>query len=610
MQSTQPTSHRFIRAEEAESLSGLFLRRTELTPESPAFHQFDRRRQQWITHSWREMRQRVARWQQGLARESLAPGDRVALLLANSVEWVCCEQAAMSLGLVVVPLYTWDSPENLAWLLADSGARLLLTGTWHQWGMLLPHVHLFPDLAKVLCLEEDVDANGPVPLVPVPTWLPREAEMEPPASLRPDDVATIVYTSGTTGPPKGVMLTHRNILWNAEALQQVVPSYPSDVLLSFLPLSHSFERTVGYYAPMMAGSSIAYVRSVKQLGEDLLAIRPTILISVPRIFEKLHARVEKRVAAKGVIARRLLELTVETGWQWFCYRQGRAPKPGLGTRILHPLLQRLVAKKIRDRLGGRLRFAASGGAPLQEPVARFLLSMGIPLLQGYGLTEAAPVISTNTLERNDPASVGPPLPGVQCRIGKDRELLVRSPGVMAGYWNRPEQSRQAVDSRGWLRTGDVVEIRDNMLYIRGRLKEILVTSTGEKVAPVDLETAIRADPLVEQVMVVGEGRPYIAALLVLRREPWHELAAELGIDGDDPASLRNEAATRAVLDRIGPRMRKFPAPARVRAVALLPEPWSIDNGLLTPTLKLRRRRIEQRFAGTIRELYGGQDIPG
>ncbi len=598
--------HHVISASEALTLHGLFAIRARLSPDQAAFHQFDTAGRQWRTYSWGDMLAMIARWQEALARESLAPGERVALLLANSVQWVCCEQAALSLGLVVVPLYIWDSPENLAWLLADSDARLLLVGTWHQWCLLLPHVHRFPGLARVICLEDEAAAgNGPLPVIPVSAWLPETTGALKSRTADPDELATIVYTSGTTGPPKGVMLSHRNILWNAEALQQVVPSHPGDVLLSFLPLSHSFERTVGYYAPMMAGSSIAYVRSIKQLADDLLAIRPTILISVPRIFEKLHARVEQGLESRGMLSRWLFRMTTEVGWAWFEYTQGRLPEPGLRVRLLHPLLQRLVAARVRGRLGGRLRFAASGGAPLQEEVARFLLAMGIPLLQGYGLTEAAPVISTNTLERNDPASVGPLLPGVRYRIGNNGELLIKSPGVMLGYWNQPEQTRQAFDDQGWLRTGDVVEISHGMLYIRGRLKEILVTSTGKKIAPMDLEMAISADPLVRQAMVVGEGMPFIAALLVLRREAWQELAADLGLDPDDPASLEAEPARQALLERLDRRLHRFPRHARIRSVALLLEAWTPENGLLTPTLKLKRQQIEQRYRDAIAHLYRG-----
>ena len=598
--------HHVISASEARTLHGLFATRARLSPDQAAFHQFDTAGRQWRTYSWGDMLAMIARWQEALARESLAPGERVALLLANSVQWVCCEQAALSLGLVVVPLYIWDSPENLAWLLADSDARLLLVGTWHQWCLLLPHVHRFPGLARVICLEDEAAAgNGPLPVIPVSAWLPETTGALKSRTADPDELATIVYTSGTTGPPKGVMLSHRNILWNAEALQQVVPSHPGDVLLSFLPLSHSFERTVGYYAPMMAGSSIAYVRSIKQLADDLLAIRPTILISVPRIFEKLHARVEQGLESRGMLLRWLFRMTTEVGWAWFEYSQGRQPKPGLRVRLLHPLLQRLVAARVRGRLGGRLRFAASGGAPLQEEVARFLLGMGIPLLQGYGLTEAAPVISTNTLEQNDPASVGPLLPGVRYRIGNNGELLIKSPGVMLGYWNQPEQTRQAFDDQGWLRTGDVVEISHGMLYIRGRLKEILVTSTGKKIAPMDLEMAISADPLVRQAMVVGEGMPFIAALLVLHRGAWQELAADLGLDPGDPASLEAEPARQALLERLDRRLHRFPRHARIRAVALLLEPWTLENGLLTPTLKLRRQQIEQRYRDAIAHLYRG-----
>lgn len=598
-----------ISAAEAVTLPGLLACRIARTPDLPAYQQYDRKEKRWVTSCWQEIGRQVARWQKGLQQEPLAVGDRVAILLANSIEWVCFEQAALALGLVVVPLYTWDSPENIAYLLQDSGSRLLLTGTGELWGKLAPHQALFPKLDKVICLEDSsaLKSSGPA-VCSMAAWLPDDAASVDIHVDDPGSLATIVYTSGTTGPPKGVMLSHTNILWNAEAILKVIPCYPSDILLSFLPLSHTFERTVGYYTPMMAGCSVAYTRSMDNLAEDLQSIRPTIIISVPRIFEKVYAKVSKQLQKKNSVARRLFQLTLDTGWHHFETAQGHAPASFIREHLLWPLLQGVVAANVLDRLGGRIRFAVSGGAPLQEVVSRFFLSLGLPLIQGYGLTEAAPVISTNTPDHNIPASVGPPLPDVQCRIGPDNELLVKSPGLMSGYWNMADKSREAIDGEGWLHTGDVVEIKNGNIHVRGRLKEIIVTSTGEKIPPADLEMTLVADPLFEHAMVIGEGRPYLVALLVLHPSLWQELADQCGLDGAAASSLQAPAVKTAVLKKIETLLHGFPGNARIRQVGLLLDDWSIENGLLTPTLKLKRSEIENRYAAAVRELYKGHDV--
>lgn len=278
-------------------------------------------------------------------------------------------------------------------------------------------------------------------------------------------------------------------------------------------------------------------------------------------------------------------------------------------RLLWPLLKHLVADKVISRLGGRLRLAVSGGAPLYGPISRFFIGLGLPLLQGYGLTEAAPVVSANRPENNIPESVGEPLPGIEVMTGVNDELLVRSPGVMMGYWNRPGETREAVDMEGWLHTGDQAEIVNNHIFIRGRLKDILITSTGEKVAPAEMEMCITQDPLFDQALVIGEGRPYIAALLVVNLPAWESLAAALSLNPDDPAALDSPVTTEVALAKMKELLHAFPGHARVRAVHLTLEGWSVENGLLTPTMKLKRPEIEKRFLAEIRQLYAGHDIP-
>ncbi|MBW2080984.1 MAG: AMP-binding protein, partial [Deltaproteobacteria bacterium] len=461
-----------ISCAEAGTLPGLFQQRIERTPETVAYQQYDPAEKQWISYTWQEVHLQYSRWQQALAGENLEAGDRVAIVLRNSVEWVCFEQAALSLGLVVVPLCTWDNPENIAYVLTDSGSRILLVGTNQQWQALAEHCAGLPALELILCLEKEkvTWTQQKIKFSYVTDWLPERPEAPVNRATNPHELATIVYTSGTTGYPKGVMLSHLNIIWNAEAVLKVNPGYREDIFLSFLPLSHTFERTVGYYVPMMAGSSVAYARSSKDLGEDLLIIRPTVLISVPRIFERMYAKIQQQLKKKGALARFLFRWAEEVGWYRFEATQGRGKYANLVKRIIWPILHRLVAAKVLARLGGRLRFAVSGGAPLQERLSRFFIGLGLPLVQGFGLTETAPVISASRLENNVPASVGEPLPGVEIKIERNGELLTRSPGVMLGYWNRPEDTRAAIDNDGWLHTGDMAEVLDHRIFIRGRLK--------------------------------------------------------------------------------------------------------------------------------------------
>jgi long-chain acyl-CoA synthetase len=517
---------------------------------------------------------------------------------------------------VPVPLYTTDSLANIAYILGDSGTAILLVESEAQWAALVPHRDTFPALEKVLCLQRtDTATEGTAPAFAcVDEWLAEagaggDAHDEGPAE-DPGALATIVYTSGTTGRPKGVMLSHRNVISNIAAVLARVPVYLDDVFLSFLPVSHAFERTTGYYLPVATGSCVAYARSVRDLPADLLTVGPTVLISVPRIYERVYAKVQQGLAEKGAAAQKLFQWAEQAGWQCFEAAQ-RHERPGAVARLTWPVLRRVVADKILSRLGGRLRLAISGGAPLYGAISHCFVGLGLPLLQGYGLTEAAPVVTGNTLEDNVPESVGTPLPGIELRLGDEEELLVRGPNVMLGYWRNPEATASAIDAEGWLHTGDVARIAaDGHVFIVGRLKEILVLSTGEKVAPADLEMAITQDPLFDQAMVIGEGRPYLAALLVLNPDAWHTLAVGLGRDWEDAVRQQDPKLTELALGRIEVLLQSFPAHARVRRLWLALEPWTIENGLITPTMKLKRPQLEAGFAREIAGLYAGHAVYG
>jgi long-chain acyl-CoA synthetase len=596
-----------ISAEIAGTLDGLLYQRVRRTPDSVAYRRYDALRKLWTETTWNEVGRAMARWQTALAAEELLPGERVAVHLRNGKEWVYFDQAALACALVVVPLYTDDRPENIAYILRDSAARVLLVQDLPGWKRLAPVLKDHEELKRVLILNapesppEEAEADERVRFVPA--WLPAESRALERRAGDPHALASIVYTSGTTGRPKGVMLSHYNMLAIAHAALTMIEVYQEDLFLSFLPLSHTLERTAGYYLPMMTGSTVAYARSVPQLAEDLLTVRPTVLIAVPRIFERVFVRIQGQLEKQSALARALFRLTNEVGWRRFERQQQRA---GWHPKLLAwPLLKRLVADKVTAKLGGRLRLTVSGGAALPVPVAKTFISLGVPILQGYGLTETSPVISVNLPHDNDPASVGVPLNGVEVRVGENDELLVKTPGRMIGYWNNHAATAEMIDPEGWLHTGDQARIEHGHIYITGRIKDILVLSNGEKVPPMDMEMAICLDPSIDQAFIVGEGRPYLAAILVLNPDGWLGLARHYGLDDYAETSLEDEKLRNHFVTVIRQHLSDFPGYAKVRRVILVREPWTVDNGLLTPTLKVKRAPVLAKFTHRIEALYAG-----
>ncbi len=587
------------------TLHGLFRARVAATPDQVAYRQFDEATGAWVSYSWAQIAAEVARWQAALVREGLVPGDRVALMLKNCVEWVIFDQAALGLGLVTVPLYLDDRPDNAAYILEHADARLLLVEGKFQ------HRKLAEIAGPVACLQRIVSLVAPenglaesgLPIVVAADWLAAAADTPVPAcALGADDLASIVYTSGTTGRPKGVMLTHANMLWNAYYASQCTDFGGHAVFLSFLPLSHTLERTAGYYLPMLIGGEVAYARSIAQLARDLEEIRPTALISVPRIYERVYGRIQDGLAKKKPLARKLFDLAVRVGWRRFERAQGRAGwHPEL---LLWPVLDKLVARTVIDKLGGRLTVAVSGGAALSPDIARVFIGLGVPIYQGYGLTETSPVVCVNRPESNLPASIGRPMPGIEVRIGDNDELLTRSRCVMRGYWKNEEATRAIIDADGWLHSGDKARLDEQGHFtIIGRIKDIIVLNNGEKVPPSEMESAILLDPLFEQVMLVGEGKPYLAALTVLNEEHWQEFAASLDIDPRQPSALSNPKVLKALTQRAAAHLKHFPGYAQVRRLHPELNPWTVDNGLLTPTLKVKRNLVLDRYRAAVEAMY-------
>ncbi len=594
-----------ITPEEAPTIPEVFRERVKRSPDAVAYRYFDDGGQ-WREITWRQVADEVARWQSAFLKEGLQAGDKVALMLRNSPSWVVFDQAALSLGLVTVPVYIDDRPDNVAYILNHAEVKLLAVQENEQWKALLACSTPLEYVQRIVSLEApgESDRAADKRLAAADEWLKGADEAPQTRACQPESLASIVYTSGTTGRPKGVMLSHKNFLSNAWASIQCAPVGSDDVFLSFLPLSHTLERTAGYLLPLMIGAQVAYARSVPQLAEDLVTIRPTVLISVPRIYERVYGKIKDGLKEKPPLAQKLFGLAVDVGWARFEHEQGRAPWSS--KLLLWPLLDKLVASKVLEKLGGRLRIAICGGAPLSSDVARLFIGLGLPLIQGYGLTEFSPVISVNRLDDNIPSSIGTPLPGVEVRIGEDDELQARGDSVMLGYWKNEEATREVITEDGWLRTGDKARIDpDGHLYITGRLKDIIVLATGEKVPPADMEMAIALDGLFEQVVVIGEGRPYLSALVVLNPEHWAVLAREMGVNPEDPGCLCEHKVTKVVLDRLARCIKDFPGYAQIRSVTLYLDPWTVENGFLTPTLKIKRSRVMEACAEDIEAMYAG-----
>lgn len=603
---------RFEALSRLKTLDQFIPTRTAVAPHTEALRQFDRRSNTWERISYRDLSERIMVWRRAFAKLGLERGDRVAILLPNGVDSVCCDQAVLANGCVPVPLHAIDTAGSSAYIIADSEAKVLVTTRQNRWDSIYLAHTVMPKLKEVIFTEESAPErrNDGVRHWDLENWLATGHDVtELPEGPQEDDLAAIVYTSGTTGRPKGVMLTHKNVVSNVvNTLKTVLPA-PGSVFLSFLPVSHTFERQCGYYLALGMGCTIVYTRSIQQLAEDFRIVRPNVIISVPRIYERIYAKVQAKLARESAFVRFMFNWAVEVGWRRFCKRFGMPVEKSSTSwldPIVWPILDRLVSRTLLDQFGGQVQVAISGGAALSSKIAKVFCGLGLVITQGYGMTESSPIIAGNSTTYNHPHTVGKPLPGTQVRLGEDNEIQVKSDSIMKGYWNRPEDTKQAFTEDGWFKTGDVGEFdKEGYLRIVGRIKEIIVTSTGEKVPPADLEQAIEIDPLFEQSYVIGENRPFISTIIVLNKEEWKKLAATLNLDPLDPESLHATITRNAVLKRIKAAVKDFPQYALPRNVWLTLEPWTIDNELLTPTLKLKRKALAQKFAPQIQTLYAG-----
>jgi long-chain acyl-CoA synthetase len=573
-------------------------------------HLLYRAREGWRGVSSRELRTAVEETSAGLALLGVAAGERVAILSENRPEWAIADLAALCAGAVDVPVYTTLTPAQVAYILKDSGAKVAFVSTPALAGKIAEIRSQAPLLEQVIRFApepipdtislDDLRARGREALAGDGESVRRRA-----GTVKGEDVATLIYTSGTTGEPKGVMLTHRNLTSNVLAAKKAIPAVgPDDVALSFLPLCHSFERTAGYYFMLHAGATIAYAESVEKVPENMQEVRPTIMCSVPRLYEKMYARVNEKVAADPPLRQSIFRWAIGVGREAFRHRVA-GTEPGAGLRLRLALADKLVFSKIKTRTGGRLRLFVSGGAPLAREIAEFFGAAGLLICEGYGLTETSPVISCNRPDRLKPGTVGHPLDGVEVRIAEDGEILTRGPHVMKGYYNRPEATRETIDPDGWLHTGDIGHLdADGFLVITDRKKELIVTSGGKNIAPQPIENRLKTNRFFTEVVMIGDKRNFPTALVVPSFEALEAWARERGLPVDDRAALVARPEVEAhYLSLIAELTTDLAQYEKIKKVAVLPAEFSQETGELTPTLKVKRRVIAEKYRAVIDRLY-------
>jgi long-chain acyl-CoA synthetase len=551
----------------------------------------------------------------GLNALGIQPGDRVAILSENRPEWAIADYAILCAGGWSVPIYPTLPAQQIAPLLKDSGARAIFVSSLEQLGKILTIRSQCPALEYVITFDasppqepgflafgQAVDRGRPA-LDMNPAAFEQRA-----GRVKAEDVATIIYTSGTTGEPKGAMLTHDNFVFDVLSSCQVVPITGDATALCFLPLSHVFERLLDY-AYLYRGSSIAYAESVEKLKDNFLEVNPHCFGAVPRVYEKVHGRILDKVEAEGGVKKKIFLAAVATGKEKLAYDQRAEPVP-LALSLKAKVFDALVFKKIRHALGNRFRYAVSGGAPLSRELAEFFWGAGVTIYEGYGLTETSPVICVNGPHAWRLGTVGRPISGVEVKIASDGEILTRGRHVMKGYFNKPEATAEAIDSDGWFHTGDIGQIdADGFLMITDRKKDLIVLASGKKAAPQPIETELKKSVYVSLPIVLGDRHKFLAALIVPNFERVKEVAAQRGI-AFQAETIDANAQIRALFQKeIDEYNADKPHHEQIRAFALLPAELTVEDGSITPTLKVKRRILETRYQNLIERMYQAAEKP-
>jgi long-chain acyl-CoA synthetase len=571
-----------------------------------------KRDKQWRELTGRQVRERVENLACALRKLGVRPGERVALLAESSPEWSITDYAILACGAVTVPIYPTQAVEQVGFILRDSGARLLFISTHKQIRRVQSALDsLRGDAPKLILFEATSDAKYQT-LAALEAAGSEERAAQPGlfeslvSQAQPDDLATIIYTSGTTGDPKGVMLTHRNLTVDALRSGETLGPDERDVALSFLPLSHVFERTV-LYIFMHCGVQINFARGVETVAEDIKEVRPTVVTAVPRLFEKIYATINKKAADAAPWQQKVFQRSIKVGREVALLKNEGRSVP-LSLKLQHQVADRLVFGKWREAVGGRIRFFVSGGAALPMEIALVFAGAGIPILQGYGLTETSPVVAVNTPGENRFGTIGRALPGVKVRVAEDGELLVQGDIVMQGYYKMPEETAQVLkeyEDGVWFHTGDIGEIAaDGFIKITDRKKDLIKSSLGKYIAPQMIENLIRGIPLVEQVIVIGNMRKFPSALIVPSFEALRSYADSLALGVRDRKELvRHPRVVEFFKKKVDEVTRDLAPYEKVKKIALLDTEFTIDGGELTPTLKIRRKFVEEKYRETIDALY-------
>jgi long-chain acyl-CoA synthetase len=559
----------------------------------------------WRSISHRDVLDRVRRIALGLGVLGLERGHRVAILSENRPEWALADWAALCSGITDVPIYDTLPSNQVEYILNDAEVRLVFASNAAQLAKVLEVWDSVPSLERAVIFDGESSDER---VLSLETLLEKGAEAdaagrgegfrERALDASPDDIATMLYTSGTTGPPKGVLLSHNNIHSNVMSVQEMFTAGPEDTAVSFLPLSHILERMVDYWL-FANGVTIAYVHDIEIVAESLVEVQPTIAVSTPRLYEKVYDRVMSQTGVKG----RLVAWAAGVAARWTDARlAGRSPGPGVA--VQHAIADRLVFKKLRGRIGGKLRFFISGGAPLALHVAKFFYGANILILEGYGLTETSPVTNVNTERDLRFGTVGKPVPGTEIMIADDGEILVRGPQVMQGYYNLPDETAAAIDAEGWFHTGDVGEIdADGYLTITDRKKDLIVTAGGKNIAPQPIENRVKESPFIDEAVMIGDRRPYAVLLLVPNDAKLAEWARSAGLTASGEELLGDERVRAKLEEESLARLEGFARFERPKKVAVLAAEFTVESGVLTPTQKVKRRVVEDRFSTVIEGLY-------
>ncbi|HEX9615558.1 MAG TPA: long-chain fatty acid--CoA ligase, partial [Bacteroidota bacterium] len=561
--------------------------------------------------SYSDYRRRVELFALGLASLGLKRGDRVSIISENRPEWVIADMAMVILGVVNVPIYPTLTPKQIEYVYNDAGVRIAIVSNTFQFNKITKIKNDVKSLEKTIVMtEKGVTSAGDVLFFSRVLQLGEEFERTHHGfvkqSLRqskPEDLLTLIYTSGTTGNPKGVMLTHRNLVSNIKASADVIPFGETDTLLSFLPLCHSFERMAGYYTAMACGATVAYAESVETVRDNLLEVRPTIVTTVPRLFERIYNRIMKQVESSPAARQKIFHWAVDVGKRMAKARRRRSIPASL--KIQHALASKLVFSKLKDRTGGRIRFFVSGGAALPKMLGEFFEAVGIQIIEGYGLTETSPVLAVNRLDDYNFGTVGKPIPGVEIKIADDGEILARGPNIMLGYYDNRKATEEAVDRDGWFHTGDIGMFNEQgHLAITDRKKHLFVSSGGKNIAPQPIENLFLESKYIDQFVLIGDGRMFLTALIVPEFDLLKDYANRQGITFQSDGELTENDLIKSLYKKEIDQIQKdLPAFERVRRYELLRQPLSVENGEITPTMKVKRKVVEEKFAAVIERMY-------